>query len=177
MKVKTVTDIYLGRIVKAFGIRGELKFHPSDDFWQSVLKSKHLMLRSWSDGEVNRRPAVFLAWRPHGNNSVVKLDGVEDRGTAEALVGSELFIADDRIDIDMPDELLPFQLLGITAKTESGEVLGEVSSIMHSSAHDIYEITGANGSFLVPAVPEFIISVDAADRTMIVRPMPGLMEE
>jgi 16S rRNA processing protein RimM len=172
-----MTDIYLGRIVKAFGIRGELKFQPSDDFWESALNSKHLVLHSWLDDEVKRRPAVFLTTRPHGNNFVVKLDGVEDRDAAEAVVGGELFVADDQIDVDMPDGLLPFQLLGITAKTESGEMLGEISSIMHSAAHDIYEITGANGSFLVPAVPEFIISVDAADRTITVRPMPGLIEE
>ncbi len=177
MKVKTVTDIYLGQIVKAFGIRGELKFHPSEDFWQSVLESKHMMLHSPVDGDVNTRPAVLQAWRPHGSAFVVELDGVEDRDAAEAMVGSELFIADDRIDVDMPDEPLPFQLLGIAAKTESGEVLGEISSILRSKAHDIYEISGASGSFLVPAVPEFIISVDAANRTMIVRTMPGLIEE
>ena len=177
MKVKTVTDIYLGRIVKAFGIRGELKFHPSEDFWQSVLESKHLMLHSPMDDGVNTRPAVLQTWRPHGSGFVVELDGVKDRNDAEAAVGTELFIADDQLDVDMPDEPLPFQLLGITAKTESGEVLGEISAILRSKAHDIYEITGASGSFMVPAVPEFIISVDVSDHTMIVRPVPGLMEE
>jgi len=177
MKVKTVTDIYLGRIVKAFGIRGELKFYPSDDFWQSVLDSKHLILRSPAEDDVDTRPAVLETWRPHGSGFVVELDGVKDRDDAEAAVGSELFIADDQIDVDMPDEPLPFQLLGITAKTESGEVLGEISAILQSKAHDIYEITGASGSFMVPAVPEFIISVDMADHTMIIRPVPGLIED
>jgi 16S rRNA processing protein RimM len=175
--VKSVSDIYLGRIVKAFGIRGELKFKPSDDFWDDVLGSQHLMMHSLMDGEVSARPAVLRAWRPHGNTFVVELEGIRDRNAAEAMIGSELFVADDQIDVDMPDELLPFQLLGITAKTESGEWLGEISAILRSSAHDIYEITGERGSFLVPAVPEFIVSIDADDRTMIVRPMPGLVEE
>jgi 16S rRNA processing protein RimM len=177
MKVKTVKEIYLGRIVKAFGIRGELKFNPSDDYWDGVLASKHLVLRSLTDGEVIARPAIFRAWRRHGNTIVVELEGTRDRNTAEAMVGSELFVAGDQIDVDMPDELLPFQLLGMTAKTERGEPLGEISAILRSAAHDIYEITGKSGSFLVPAVPEFIISVDAEDRTMVLRTMPGLVEE
>ena len=172
-----MTDIYLGRIVKAFGIRGELKFQPSDDFWANIFESKHLSLHSRSEGNVSKRPVVFLRSRPHGNNYVVRIDGVEDRDGAEAVVGGEVFIEDDRIDVDRPEELLPYQLLGMTAKTDDDEILGTVSSVMYSSAHDIYEITGANGSFLVPAVPEFIVSIDESSRTIVVRPMPGLIDE
>jgi 16S rRNA processing protein RimM len=177
MKVNTMTDIFLGRIVKAFGIHGELKFHPSDDFWENVFESRHLTLHSRGDGKLSKRSIAVERSRPHGNNYVVKVDGVENRDSAEALIGGELFIADDSIDVEMPDELLPYQLLGMTAKTEDGEVLGSISSIVYSSAHDIYEIKGKKGSFLVPAVPEFVVSVDCTSRTLVVRPMPGLIDE
>lgn len=173
----TMTDVYLGRIVKAFGIRGELKFHPSDDFWEDVLSSKQLTMNVSSDDKVTERPVVFEQSRPHGKNYVVKMDGVKDRTAAEAMVGAEVFIADDRIDVELPERLLPYQLLGMGAKTETGELLGEISSIVYSSAHDIWEITGPKGSFLVPAIPEFIVSVDESARTIIVRPVPGLIEE
>ena len=32
-------EIYLGQIVKPFGIKGELKLLPSQDFWEGVLES------------------------------------------------------------------------------------------------------------------------------------------
>ncbi|MBI4720051.1 MAG: hypothetical protein HY770_02230 [Chitinivibrionia bacterium] len=38
------TDVYLGRLVKAFWIKGEVKFHPSDDFWDPVLESRELRI-------------------------------------------------------------------------------------------------------------------------------------
>lgn len=172
-----MTDIYLGRIVKAFGIKGELKFHPSDDFWESTLESKQLMLHTHDDDDGVSRPVVFQRSRPHGNNYVVRVDGVDDRNGAEALVGSDVFIRDDELDVDPPEKLLPYQLIGMTAKDEGGVVLGRISSVVYSSAHDIYEISHDGGSFLVPAVPEFIVSIDQDAGTIVVRPMPGLIED
>jgi len=172
-----MTDIYLGRIVKAFGIKGELKFHPSDDFWESILQSKQLMLHIEDDKDGVSRPVVFRRSRPHGKNYVVKIDAVDDRTGAEALVGSDVFVSEDEIDVDLPESLLPYQLVGMTAKNEHGVVLGHISSVVYSAAHDIYEITNDDGSFLVPAVPEFIVSMDEDSRTIVIRPMPGLIED
>lgn len=174
---QTMADIYLGRIVKAFGIRGELKFHPSEDFWDGVLSSKHLRITSIDDGEATTREVVFKETRPHGMSYVVSMDGVVDRNQAEALVGSEVFVADEEIDVDMPQYPLPYQLVGLKVQTESGEDLGEIASIVHSAAHDVYEVKGKRGDFLVPGVPEFVVSVDLEEGTLVLRPIPGLIEE
>ena len=171
-----MTDIYLGRIVKAFGIQGELKFHPSEDCWDAALASKRLVLHRQEDGEAVAEAVRFKRCRPHGRNYVVKIAGVDDRNTAETYVGCEIFIAEDAIDVELPAALLPWQVVGVRAQTEDGEELGEVSSVIHSAAHDVYEVTGAKGSFLVPAVPEFIVKVDAEAGVITIRPMPGLFD-
>jgi 16S rRNA processing protein RimM len=172
----TMTDIYLGRIVKAFGIRGELKFHPAADFWEAALQSKRLRLES-PDDEVAARPVVFKKARPHGTSYVVSMDGIDDRNGAEALVGCEVFLADGEIDVDMPDHPLPYQLIGLSVKTEEGEVLGEVTSVVRSAAHDLLEVKGEHNEFLVPAIAEFVISIDLEEGALVVRPIPGLIEE
>lgn len=166
-------DIFLGRIVKAFGIRGELKFHPSDDFWEDVLESRRLMVH-WPAAAGEKSQLVIDRSRPHGNNYVVKIKGIDDRNAAEDLVGGTVFIAENDLDVDPPKKLLPFQVVGMTVKDEEGEVLGEVDSVIYSSAHDVYEVKGAKRSFMVPAVPEFVVSVDEAGREMTIRPIPGL---
>ena len=172
-----MTDIFLGRIVKAFGIKGELKLLPADDFWGGVLDSKRLRMRRLSGKDVLENPVVIRRSRPHGNNYVIQLDGVDTREAAEGLVGSEFFVAEDQIDVDMPEQLLPFQLMGMSVRSESGEHLGELTSIIYSSAHDVYEVTGDKRSFMVPAVPEFIKSIDESSGTIVVKPLPGLIEE
>lgn len=177
MNTLATKDIFVGRIVKAFGIRGELKFHPSDDFWEEVLDSKMLMTQGPSDKDETRRPFRFQKSRPHGRSYVVCVDGVEDRNAAEALVGSEIFLPETGLDVEMPEELRPFQLVGCIVKTENGEVLGELSSVVYSTAHDVYEVIGDRGAFLVPAVDEFVKSIDLDNREVVIRPIPGLLPE
>jgi 16S rRNA processing protein RimM len=169
-------EIFLGRLVKPFGIRGELKLHPSPDFWENVLTSKRLLLQRHLDEGQKIHQVTLERSRPHGNNYIVKMEGVEDRNAAETLVGSDLVISTDDIDVSFPGYLLPFQVVGCKVKTEDGATLGEVTSVLFSSAHDLYEIRGGESVFLVPAVPEFIVSMDENGKEMVIRPIPGLLD-
>lgn len=168
-------EIFLGRMVKAFGIRGELKFHPSADFWEEVLDSKQLVMRRPSEDGISEQPLRLERSRPHGNSYVVKLDGVDDRNTAETLVGSEVFAAEESLDVDLPGVLLPYQVIGMEVVDPDGNALGEVIGVIHSVAHDVYEVAGKETSFLLPAVPEFVLSADRERGTMVVDPLPGLI--
>ena len=177
MKAVEMTDVFVGRFVKPFGIRGELKFCPTVDFWEDVLRSKRIILRRDTSGGVAERTIAFERSRPHGNCYVVRINGIDDRNEAEELVGGELFLDVDDMDVELPERILPFQVVGSTVKTEEGKVLGEVTSVVFSAAHDVYEVEGENGTFLVPAVSEFIVSIDEGNRVVTIRLMPGLIDE
>jgi 16S rRNA processing protein RimM len=177
MKAVGMADVFLGRLVKAFGIRGELKLDPTADFWEDVLRSKRLVLRWETDGGVEERPIALERFRPHGRCYVVDVEGVADRNAAEELVGGELFIDHGSIDVDFPEERLPFQVMGATVKTVEGKALGEVTAVVSSPAHDLYEVSGRSGSFMVPAVPEFVVSIDDEKREIIIKTIPGLVDE
>lgn len=170
-------DIFLGRIVKPFGIRGEVKLSPSDDFWEEVLDSGELFVHFPKEGELGEKRITLASSRRHGRSYVLRLKGVEDRSTAESFVGAELFISRDRIDVAWPDKMLPFQIVGCSVRTEGGSFLGEVTAVLFSRAHDVYEISGEDKVYLVPAVPEFVVSIDAARKEMVIRPIPGLLDE
>ena len=104
-----IEEIYLGRLVKVVGIKGELKLLPSHDFWLEVLSSKQLFLRILRDNGVDAQPLVIEKWRPRKGCYVLKMTGVPDRSAAETLIGAELFIPTDNIDINLPEQVLPFQ--------------------------------------------------------------------
>jgi 16S rRNA processing protein RimM len=176
MRAVTVTDVIVGRLVKAFGIRGEVKFNPTDDFWEEVLSSKRLVYRRETADGVKEGPFSLKHFRPHKNCYVFTFDGVQDRNTAEALVGADIFVDIDTIDVDLPEQRRPFQVVGMTVKNEDGEVLGTVSSIIFSPAHDVYEVTGDSGDFMVPAISEFVISIDEDSKEIVIRPIPGLID-
>ena len=171
-----MADVFLGRLVKAFGIRGELKLDPTADFWEEILRSKRLVLRRETDEGIEERPFVLSRFRPHGKCYVVVVEGVTDRNAAEELAGGELFIDGENIDVDLPEERLPFQVIGAAVKSAEGKALGEVTAVIFSPAHDVYEVSGPEGSFMVPAVPEFVVSIDDEAREIVIKTIPGLLD-
>ncbi len=172
-----MANVFLGRLVKAFGIRGELKLDPAEDFWEDALSSKLLVLRRETDSGEEERVVSLEAWRPHGNCYVVGVKGVSDRNDAETMIGADLFIEGAEIDVPLPQRRRPFQVVGIAVKAVDGRMLGEVTEVVFSPAHDVYEVQGPAGTFLVPAVPEFIVSIDDARKEMTIRTIPGLVGE
>jgi len=169
--------IFLGTFVKAFGIKGELKFVGSDDFWPEVLDSKRLELQRLIDGEAVNRPVEIERWRAHGNNHVVKVKGIDDRNGAEAEVGGELFVDTGSLDVAVPESGLPFQVIGKIVKTEEGRVLGPVVSVIFSAAHPVYEVETDDGLIMIPAVAEFIIAEDSVGGEITIRTIPGLLDQ
>lgn len=170
------TDLFLGRLVKPFGIKGEVKLYPSDDFWDGVLESGELQLVADTDGNLSRRRLAIERFRRHGKFYLVKFEGVDDRNGAESLVNTELFLPLDKIDVALPDRIMPFQIIGCKARTEDGAGIGTITDILFTPAHPIYEITGESNVSLVPAVPEFITGVDLDAGEVVVRPIPGLLD-
>jgi len=172
-----VAEVFLGRIVKPFGLRGELKFVATDDFWPAVFGSKQLEMRWLADGEVHSRPVTFESQRQHGGHFVVRIDGVEDRDDAESVVGSEVFIDYRDLDVAPPEEARPFQLVGRTVQVEGGRELGRVRSVMFSAAHAVYVVDGPDGEVMIPVVDEFVVGADEETGTITIRPIPGLVDE
>lgn len=172
-----MTDrIHLGRFVKAFGIRGELKLYASDDFWLEAFDSEELFIARESDPE-NERSVVLEYGKPHGGQYVVKLEGVDDRNDAEELVGEDLFLDGTKIDVPLPERERPHQAIGMTVRTDEGRVIGQVTSVMYGPQQSVYEITSDEGKVaLIPAVPAFVVSRDEEKREIVIRVIPGLID-
>ena len=168
-------EVFLGRFVKAFGIRGELKLYASDDFWFDALESQRLFVAR--DGDEEKRGVVVEYAQPHQKQFIVKLEGIDDRNDAEREVGAGLFIDIQSLDVELPDHELPFQVMGMHVRTEDGRDIGHITGVIGSSAQNVYEVTGETGKVLIPAVDAFIIERNFDDGEMTVRPIPGLLDQ
>lgn len=169
-----VSEVFLGRFVKAFGIKGELKLYASGDFWFDALESEQLYVARES-GE--KRSVVIEYAQAHQKQYIVKLEGVDERSQAEAEVGSYLFIDMQDLDVELPDHELPFQVLGMHVKTEDGRDLGRITDVIASPGQNVYEVTAeSGGKVLIPAVDAFIIARNFDAGEMTVRPIPGLLD-
>ena len=170
-----VSEVFLGRFVKAFGIKGELKLYASGDFWFDALESERLYIVR--DNEEETRPVVLEYAQAHQKQYIVKLEGIDERSAAEAEVGAYLFIDMQGPDVDLPEDELPFQVVGMHEKTEDGRDIGRITDVIASPGQNVYEVTADGGhKVLIPAVDAFIIARNFDDGEMTVRPIPGLLD-
>ena len=161
--------IKLGQIVTAVGIKGEVKVYPYTDIPERFEEIDSLMIES--------KTAKINGVRYMKNMVILRLEGVDDRNAAEALRGKNLYI--DRKDMwEMPeDTYLVKDILGMTVMDPEGNRIGKLVNVIQNSAQDLYEIEQEDGKkFLLPAVGEFVQTVNLNKRIMVVRLIEGLVE-
>ena len=164
--------IPVGRVVKAHGIRGEVKIVPYGETLGGLGPGEKLVPASPSG---NMEPAITLvSLRSHKNAFIGRFDLIGDIDQAQALAGKELFIPKDRLP-PLPDgEYYQFQLIGLAVQTRDGTDLGTLRSIMETGSNDVYVVEGAEKELLVPAIEDVILEIDLEKGKIIVELPEGL---
>jgi 16S rRNA processing protein RimM len=160
--------IVVGHVTRAHGIRGEVAVEVRSDNPDRFDEGAIVFT------EGGRSLCIARAHR-HGARMLVKFDGIDDRGAAEALRGQVLVVPESWLP-DLPDgEYWPFQLEGCQVVTEAGRSLGLVSEVVPNPANDLWVATDETGQqTLVPAIREVVVDVDVDAKRILVRDLPGL---
>jgi len=161
----------VARVLRPWGVRGELKLEILGSRAQDILDAKRVYLGD------DRRPVQVERARLHSGVAIVKLAGCDTPEQADALRGASLSIAlSDAVPL-RPNQYYQFQILGLAAVTVEGETLGTVVEIIETGAHDVYVVAGPRGEILIPARREFVMRVDLPLRRMTVSLLPGMLPE
>ena len=163
--------VVVGRIGRAHGIRGEVAIDVRTDEPDRRFAPTSTLIAG------DRRLTVARA-RWHSGRLLVAFAEVADRTAAELLRGTML-----EVDVD-PDELpsdegefYDRQLVGLAARSSSGDVFGEVASVVHHDEQDTLVIRRqSGGETLVPFVREIVPTVDLDGGYIVVVDLPGLLD-
>ena len=165
-------DLYaIGKIVKAFGIRGEVIVLPMTDSPDRFSTIRQVF--------IGREPASVREARIDrvsvGSRGVkVKIDLIDDRTAAEGMVGQLLFVQGrDRI---RPEEGAYFvhDLVGLSVVDLEGAVVGILRDVLRLPAHDVYVVDAGGREVMIPAVKEFVRNIDLNTKTMTVQLIEGM---
>jgi len=147
--------IKIGTVAGAQGLRGEIKMrHDSGDSEQ-----------------LSRLPSFFIREKEYTvenlrfqkQTPIFKLQGIDDRNAAEALIGAEIFADEELLRPQEQGTYLVSDLAGLEVVDKCGRPLGKISATLDNPAHDLLEITKENGEkFLLPFIDAFISEVDVA---------------
>lgn len=153
-----------GEIVNTHGIRGEVQIVPWADDAEFLRKFKTFYIDNKSV-RVERSTV-------HKKRLVAKFEGIDDINAAMPLKGKVIFI--DRADVKLPKGRFFIQdILGARVVTETGEIIGELTDVMDLPGGQVYQVQGET-EHLIPAVPEFVRSVDVDGGVITVRLIEGM---
>lgn len=172
-------ELVVGRVVKSHGVRGELVVEVrTDSPEERFAVGTRLVGRVGRGDRATDRDVTIEAARQHSGRLLVRLEGVGDRDTADALRGMLLLVDSDALgDPEDPDEYYDHQLVGLRVLDTSGATLGEVTEIVHTAAGELLAIRLADGGdALVPFVSEMVPEVDIVARTCVIDPPEGLLD-
>lgn len=166
------TRIELGRFGRPHGIRGAVWLRPHNDS-SDLLKPGRIIQVGTSPDEVRGYEVEEV--RRDGAGFVVHLKGVDDRDVAGSLNGMLWFETRENFPPPDEDEYYHVDLIGLTARTESGVILGPVVDVWDAPASEILVIRGTT-ELLVPFVESYLVKVDIAGGEIILRGVEGLLE-
>jgi 16S rRNA processing protein RimM len=158
--------VCLGAIVGVHGIRGEVKVKSfSDD-------ERHLTSYGTLTNEKGDQTFDVKIVGHSKELLRVKIKGVDDRNTAESLVGTGFYVSRDVLpDLD-DEEYYHADLIGLEARNSSDEIIGEVNAIYNFGAGDLIEIKMASGQFeMLPFTAQFVPTINIKEQYIIVEMM------
>ncbi|HEX5000135.1 MAG TPA: ribosome maturation factor RimM [Terriglobia bacterium] len=168
----TSRSIRVAKITKPQGLTGLVRIELTLEDDGAFFPGQQVELASGTA----RRPGEIEWFRRQSGRPVLKLRGVDDRSAAEAIVGSELWIASDLLPEPAEGSYYTFDLKGCDVFTTASLRLGTVVDVWDSGGSGLLRIDYEGRELLVPFAREFLKRVDIAARRIEVELPEGLLE-
>jgi 16S rRNA processing protein RimM len=166
-------QVTVGRIGRPHGIRGDVVVGVRTD----EPEARFAVGARLDTDPPGKGPLTVAAIRWQSGDLIVRFKGIKDRTMAGELGGTWLSIDSAALaPLDDPDEFRDHEPVGLTVRTATGVVVGEVTDVLHHG-QDLLAIkpAGAGAEILVPFVKAIVTEVDVAGGTLVIDPPPGLL--
>lgn len=176
-KARGTTQLRVGRLTKAHGLKGAIKVELyTDDPQRRFTPGAIFTLQVPTSSPWHGKTLELTELRWYNEQPVGFFAGVTDRTGAETLVKAILWVDHDESEADEPDAWYDHQLVGLRAIRDGAEV-GRVTRVDHFPAQDLLAIATSDREVLVPLVTAIVPNVDIPAGTVTLTPPPGLFED
>ena len=159
---RLVDPVVIGVVVAPHGVRGTLKV-------RAFGSGEHIR-KNMAPVIAGARRKIF-AVRQTPKGFLVEVEGVLNREGARSLQGAELMLDRDELDAAGEGEYYVADLVGLTAVSEAGEILGTVEDTFETAAHEVLVVRDKDdGDFYVPFTLEHVPELDPEAGRITIRP-------
>jgi len=171
--MKVEDCFYLGKIVKKYSFKGELliKLDTDEPELYDQLDAVFVMVRN------NLIPFFVESSQLHKSELLrIRFEDITTEADADALLKSDVYL---------PLEFLPklegnkfyfHEVIGFMVEDKHFGLVGTIKSINDSTAQSLFEIDREGKEILIPLNDEFIVSIDRANKKVVVDTPSGLID-
>ncbi|MDX2375580.1 ribosome maturation factor RimM [Microbacterium sp. LRZ72] len=172
------TQLRVGRLVKAHGLKGALKLELfTDDPEGRFTPGATFTLQVPESSPWHGKPLTVREFRWMNSHPVAFFEDVDDREAAESLVKAILWIdADAAAEPAEADAWYDHQLVGLDV-VRDGAVVGAIVRVDHLPAQDLLIVNTGEREVMVPFVGAIVPEVDVRAGRVTVTPPAGLFED
>lgn len=172
--------IVVGEVVSTQGNQGEIKVIPHTEFPERFYTMEKLRLFRGDDREPSGTYAVE-GCREHKGALILKLVDVDSISEAEELRKMLIKVPVDELMPLPPGRHYIFQIIGLEARTSSGQKLGVITDVLQTGANDVYVIKPDVGvtklkEILIPVVPHVVLEIRPDDGYVLIELLEGLLD-
>jgi 16S rRNA processing protein RimM len=161
--------IKIGEVVNVVGLRGELKIYPYSENKERFETLKKVFF--------DHKEVTVENVRYKDNLVILKIQGVDDRTSAEACKGIEVFMKDEDLEVLPVGTYYIKDILGFSVEDSRYGAIGILKDVRDNGAQNLFIIqTNKGGELLVPAVEQFFIGVDLKRKVVLVELIEGMYE-
>ena len=164
---------WLGTVLGAHGMRGEVKVRPETDDPEYYLETASFFVETATS--LNHLDVAGMHFQK--GQWLVAFAGVTSRVEAEAFKSARLLLPDEQLKPLAPGEHFRHRIRGCQVESTTGDSLGTISRIVETGANDVYEVRHKGQTYLVPVVPHIVVKVDTEAQKVVIAPIPGLLGE
>lgn len=174
MNTDSTELLAIGKIVKAFGIAGDVAVLPMTDSPARFLRLREALIgRDTARVEPRRILRVLVDSR----GVRMHIEGISDRNGAERLVGSLVFVdAEHRVKLPK-GRFFVHDIVGMAVVDELRGPVGRVRDVLKMPGNDVYVIEFDGREYMIPAVKSVVRCVDVKSNRMDVRLIEGMLDE
>jgi len=164
-------DLVVGTLGRARGLSGEM-------FVDLITDSPFERFRSGARVRAGTRQLTVSHFSMQGSRGLLRFDEVRDRTDAESLTSAQLMIDVDADETaDEEGVYFDHQLMGLPVLTDQGLAVGEVVRVEHLGFQDMLVVSISGEERFVPFVDDLVPEVDLEAGRVVVRDIPGLLED
>lgn len=165
--------VLLGKVIATHGIKGQLRVAVYSGEFETILSLVSLMLKGPDERLETFQVAASVV---HGKKLIIALKEFENINQVLHLVGRELYALREQLPELSEGEFYWCDLLGLTVKTDRGEILGLLTDIITTGSNDVYVVKDEKRGYLIPALEDVVLVIDLDNGVMTVSPPEGLLD-